>query len=145
MPRFLIPVDGSENAQRAVRHVVALAAQLSEPPHVVLLNVQPPIPAKDLLLEGRPSEIHRLEAPEREHGAIALAPAESALRAAGLSSQSLIEIGEPAPVIASTVRTYHCDEIVMGARGLTPIDSVILGSVSARVIHLATVPVVLVK
>jgi len=145
MPRFLIPVDGSDNAQRAVEHVISLAPALREKPHVVLLNVQPPIPAKDLLFEGRPSEIHRLESPEREFGAKALAPAESALRAAGIAMQSLIEVGEPAPVIAGTAKTHHCDEIVMGVRGLTPIDSLILGSVSTRVIHTSPVPVVVVK
>lgn len=145
MPRFLIPIDGSENAGRAVRHVIALARELRQAPDTVLLNVQPAIPMKELLLDSRLSEVHRLEAPLQERGAALLAPHAASLRAAGIASQSLVEFGEPAPAIARIAKTHHCEEIVMGARGLTAIDSVILGSVSTRVIHIAPVPVLLVK
>lgn len=145
MPRFLIPIDGSENALRAVQYVIGLARELREQPDIVLLDVQPPIPMKDLLFDGRPSELHRLEAPLRERGAAVLEPPAAALKAAGIPSQPVVEIGEPAPAISRVAGSHHCDLIVMGARGLTAIDSVILGSVSTRVIHLAQVPVVLVK
>lgn len=145
MPRCLIPTDGSENALRAVKYVIALACEMREKPDVVLLNVQPPVPAKGLLLEGRPSEIHRLETPLREHGAALLEPPAAALEAAGLPAQRLVEIGEAAPAITRVSGSHHCDLIVIGARGLTTIDSVILGSVSTRVLHLSPVPVVIVK
>ena len=41
--KVLIPVDGSENALRAVRHIVDHRSQFCEPIEVHLLNVQPPI------------------------------------------------------------------------------------------------------
>ena len=145
MPRYLIPIDGSDNALRAVDYVITLARDMREGPDVVLLNVQPPIPAKVLLLEGRPSEIHRLEAPLREHGAAVLEPPAATLKRAGIPAQRLVEIGEAAPAIARVAGSHHCDQVVIGARGLTAIDSVILGSVSTRVIHLSPVPVVIVK
>ncbi|MBI3043931.1 MAG: universal stress protein [Betaproteobacteria bacterium] len=145
MPRFLIPIDGSDSALRAVRHVINLARELRERPDVVLLNVQPPVPVKDLMLEGRPSEIHRLEAPLQERGAALLEPPAVSLKAAGIPVQQVVEIGEPAPSITRTAASHHCDLILMGARGLTAIDSVILGSVSTRVIHFSKVPVVVVK
>lgn len=145
MPRYLIPIDGSENALRAVDYLIGLARALRERPDAVLLNVQPPVPAKTLLLEGRLSEIHRLEEPLREQGAALLEPPAAALQAAGIGAQRLVEIGEAAPVIARIAGSHHCDLVVIGARGLTAIDGVILGSVSTRVIHLSPVPVAIVK
>jgi nucleotide-binding universal stress UspA family protein len=145
MARYLIPFDGSDNAARAVRYVVTCARRMRDAPYVVLLNVQPPIAARDLLLEGRPSEIHRLEAPEREHGDALLRPPLAELGGAGLRCQPLVEFGEPAQAIARAATAYHCDQIVMGARGLNAFDNLILGSVSKHVIQIATVPVLVVK
>jgi nucleotide-binding universal stress UspA family protein len=47
--------------------------------------------------------------------------------------------------IASYVDSRHCDMVVMGTRGLSPVGGLVLGSVTSRVIHLVKVPVTLVK
>ena len=142
--RILIPVDGSEHAARAVKHVVRLKDSLREKLEVLLVNVQPPIPKKELLFEGRLSEVHRLEDPLRAEGARQLAGAQAALAAAGIGCQHQVEIGEPAPVIARFAETHHCNTIVMGTRGLGAIASLYLGSVASKVVHLSSVPVLLV-
>lgn len=142
--RILLPVDGSEHSARAVKHVARLKDWLREKLEVQLVNVQPPIPKKELLLEGRPSEIHRLEEPLRAEGARQLAGAQATLAAAGIECQSHVEIGEPAPIIARIAETHHCNTIVMGTHGRGAIASVALGSVAAKVVHLAPVPVLLV-
>lgn len=145
MPKLLIPVDGSEHALQAVRYAIHLADQFREPPDVLLVNVQSTIPLLDRAMDGRPSHVHALEQPAREHGARALAAAETALQKAKIPYQARVEIGDPAPIIGRLAKTYHCDFIVMGTRGLGIIRNLILGSVANKVLHVATVPVLLVK
>jgi nucleotide-binding universal stress UspA family protein len=57
----------------------------------------------------------------------------------------VVEIGSPAETIAKVAREQGCDGIVMGTRGLGAVSSVLLGSVSSRVLHLSDLPVTLVK
>jgi nucleotide-binding universal stress UspA family protein len=124
--------------------VVRLKDWLREKLEVQLVNVQPPVPAKDLLFEGKLTEVHRLEEPLRAEGARQLAGAQAALSAAGVGFQAHVEIGEPAPVIVRLAETHHCRTIVMGTHGRGAIASLVLGSVAAKVVHLSPVPVLLV-
>ena len=39
----------------------------------------------------------------------------------------------------------QCEQIVMGSRGMGTVSNLVLGSVNSKVIHLANVPVLLVK
>ena len=53
--------------------------------------------------------------------------------------------GNPAEEIAAYARKNNVDMIIMGTRGLSAIKEVFLGSVSHKVLQLASCPVVLVK
>jgi nucleotide-binding universal stress UspA family protein len=142
--RILVPVDGSDHSERAIRHVVKLKDGLRDELEVLLLNVQPPVPMKELLFEGRLSELHRLEEPIRANGARQLEAARAALEAAGIECQAHVEIGDPAATISRFAPTHHCEMIVMGTRGRGAVSVLCLGSVSAKVLHQASVPVLLV-
>jgi nucleotide-binding universal stress UspA family protein len=52
--------------------------------------------------------------------------------------------GPPDEVILTVAETRHVDLIVMGARGLNPLQSILLGSVSQAVIQHACCPVTVV-
>lgn len=145
MRRILIPVDGSEPALRAVRYAISLSDKLKDPMEVLLLNVQYPLPAKELLTNGRPSEVRQLEEPLREMGEKLLTPARAALEQSKIASKTYIEFGDPAPTISNFAKTYHCELIVMGTRGMGSIASLLLGSVATKVIHLSDAPVMLVR
>ena len=94
-PLWLLPVDGSLPALRAVDHVVHEAVTDAMPFEVVLVNVQPPLP----------SDITRfinstvVEDYHRESGDAALAKARARLEAAGVAYSQHILIGEAAPTI----------------------------------------------
>jgi nucleotide-binding universal stress UspA family protein len=142
--RILVPVDGSDHSKRTVRHVIGLKGELRQGLEVMLLNVQPPVPASDLVLDGRLSEVHHLEEPLKSRGAKLLEAADAALGDAGIECHRHVEFGEPASVISDFARTYHCEMIVMGTHGLGALAGLVLGSVAHKVVHLAPVPVVLV-
>ncbi|KPK18347.1 MAG: hypothetical protein AMJ67_10335 [Betaproteobacteria bacterium SG8_41] len=146
MLRILVPIDGSEHALVAVQEVIQLAAKLAQPAEVLLLNVQHPVPAKFLLLgKGTPSDKRELEAPLREAGEETLQPARDLLERAKITHACHVELGHPAETIAKFARTFHCEMIVMATRGLNAGAGLLLGSVATKVVHLAEIPVLLVR
>jgi nucleotide-binding universal stress UspA family protein len=81
----------------------------------------------------------------REQGLAALQPARAALDGAALSYQYHISIGTPAEAIVQYANEQSVDQIVMGRQGQGGLQSLLLGSVMKKVLHLASCPVLLVK
>ena len=86
-----------------------------------------------------------VEAMEESRGGDALQSARALLDAAKANYVPQVVIGPVAETIARIALEQNCDGIVMGTRGLGAAASVLLGSVASKVIHLADVPVTLVK
>jgi nucleotide-binding universal stress UspA family protein len=140
--KILIPVDGSANAQRAVDYVIAHAATLKETPQLILFNVQWNVAAGNVKLFISQQTIDDYY---REQGMDALQSARAALEAAGLPYQYHISVGMPAEAIAQYAKQQNADQIVMGRQGQGGLQSLLLGSVVSKVLHLADCPVWLVK
>lgn len=140
MLKLLIAVDGSENALRAVRHVIGLARRgmRVEP---VVINVQPPLMAGEV---GTIAPAKITEEARAVAAAEALGAAQALFEQAGVPVVARAATGDAAEAIAAAAEV-GCDGIVMGRRGLGPLASLALGSVSSKVIRLAEVPVTLVK
>ena len=146
MSSVLLPVDGSENAMRAVE---AACRQLAhrQPVMVHLLNVQPPNHSgvvKEYLSQDLIDKFHQ------EEGEVALRSARARLDNAGIVHTSHVEVGDVAQTIARYVRELHCDQVIMGTRGMgaggvAAISGLLLGSIATKVLHLVDVPVTLVK
>lgn len=141
MLKALIPVDGSANSDRAVKHVIAMA-EGRELVEIHLLNVQEPADNWELKRFMPPSEI---EAMQESRGGDSLASARELLDKAGIRYTPHVLIGPVAETIARFALEQGCNKIVMGTRGSTSLGSLLLGSVTTKVIHLADVPVTLVK
>jgi nucleotide-binding universal stress UspA family protein len=139
--KILLPVDGSKSAIHAALHVAGIAAMVPEL-QVHLLNVQPP---GDDWMVRRMVKPEELVTMEKEWGESAFAPIRDILKAAGLSCTEHIEQGETADTIARVARELDCDQIIMGSHGRTALGGFLLGSVVAKVLHLADQPVTLVK
>ena len=142
--KILVPWDGSPHSRNALKFLVSLLA-VQQPAEVHLLNVQHLPPMLEQMADGRPSHVHEYEAPEAATGSTILKAGVDAARAAGIQCVARVVFGDPAREIASYARTYHCDEIVMGARGLGNVETLVLGSVAHKVLHLVHVPVTIVK
>ncbi len=140
--KILIPVDGSTNAERAVDYVIANAAQFKEPPQICLLNVQWKLASGNVKLFISQDTINDYY---REQGAVALAQARAKLDKAGLAYTYHVSVGSPAEGVVQYAQEHQVEQIVMSAHGETSLSNLLLGSVASKVVHLAKVPVLLVK
>ena len=140
--RILVPVDGSENALRALRHVVSHRGDFSEPIELHLLNVQPPVASGAVKMFISQQQLNDYY---RDEGLAALKEARALVDRAGLPFHHHIGVGEIAPTIASYAKEKGCHQIAMGTHGHGGFAGALLGSVATKVIHLAEMPVLLVK
>lgn len=141
MLKALIPVDASETALRAVDHFISLV-QGREPMEVCLLHVREPVDAWEIRRVLTADEIAALQ---RSEGEDVLQAARQRLDAAGIPYTAEVLIGEIGATIARHAEETGCDKIIMGSRGESAISGLLLGSVTTKVIHLAHVPVTVVK
>ncbi|TCS72377.1 nucleotide-binding universal stress UspA family protein [Sulfuritortus calidifontis] len=139
--KLLLPVDGSEGSARAARHVAGLARMVPGL-EVHLLNVQPPGDDWMTRRAFKPEELARME---QEWAEAAIEPARAILKAAGVTFSEHFAQGEIAPTIARLAKELGCDQIVMGSRGQSALGGLLMGSVATKVLHLAEMPVTLVK
>jgi nucleotide-binding universal stress UspA family protein len=63
------------------------------------------------------------------------------LDSAGLAYRFHIELGDPAREIVALSKSLSCDEVVVGVRGMSPIENLLLGSVAYKIVHASPVPV----
>jgi len=139
MLKVLIPVDGSDNSLRVVRHVIDKAALYKDPVEIHLLNVQRPFPGTIRGVKEQAEQYHR------DEGDKALAGVRKLLDDAGLKYTCHISVGDAAEVIASYCHDRRLDQIIMGTRGAGAVANMLMGSVASKVLHLVDVPVLLVK
>ncbi|MDO8437439.1 MAG: universal stress protein [Nitrosomonadaceae bacterium] len=140
--KLLIPLDGSTNAQRVVDYVISHQDMFREKPQLLLLNVQWKVATGNVKLFINQDTINDYY---REQGLAALQPARNALDVAQLPYQYHISVGTPAESIAQYAREQDVDQIVMCRQGQGGLQLLLLGSVVAKVLHLAECPVLLVK
>ena len=140
--RILVPADGSESALRALRYALSTRELYRAPIRIDLVNVQRPI-ASGNVRRYIPRE--QLEAFYQEEGEAALKTARKVLDASDVPFTVHVAVGDEPERIARYAAEHGCNLIVMGTRGMNTLASMLLGSVSARVIHLSPVPVLLVK
>lgn len=142
MFNVMLAADGSACSERAARHVVALAKHL-EPMEVRLINVQPALSRRT----GWGGAIRPIRGSQRQHkaGAQALARCAALLDKADIRYHLQVFDGDAARTIIQQAKRARCDLVVMGTRGRGAISKLLLGSVASKVVHLAPVPVTLVK
>lgn len=149
--KILVAVDGSENALRAVREAVRLAAG-NPAAQITLITVVPPV---DMFFgygeiwltvrqETRQKALEKLMQKAAEVLDQAKQAAEMAADAAG-QVETVIQIGDPAQAIVEYAGKEGYEVIVMGRRGTGLLQELLLGSVSHKVMQLAPCPVLLVR
>jgi nucleotide-binding universal stress UspA family protein len=141
MRTLLVPVDGSKNALRAVRYAAAQSKYCPVTLHLV--NVEPAFDDYGMVRAYITRRQHQAAVKRRAAGILARSMPYARMPRVRCRTHALIGVA-PA-VIAKLARRLRCDSIVMGTRGMTALGNLVLGSVATRVVHLAGVPVTLVK
>ncbi len=129
---WLVAIDGSEHAQRAVADAADLVGEISGA-RIYLLNVQPWL-SKEAAESGL-----------AERGWLASAQARALLAAKGLPWRLKIAMGQTAEHIVASAQRLGCHHIVIGSRGLGAAENLLIGSVAYKVIHLSPVSVLVVR
>ena len=142
MTTLLIPVDGSDYSLKAVDYAVYRARESKTPIEVHLLNVQMALASVNVKLFV---SAESLESYYRDEGQRALEAPLACAKSAGLTVTPHIGVGDPAKIIIDYVAEKKADEIIMGSHGRGALAGAFVGSVAQKVVHLSSVPVVLVK
>jgi nucleotide-binding universal stress UspA family protein len=142
---ILIPTDGSEQSQRAVRMGVELA-KLHQG-RVTGIHV---IPDYHLLIayEGAfdPVTEERIEEEARARAESYLAFVRNTAEAAGVSCDTVCETSDhPYDAILKTADAKNCDLILMTSHGRKGLAAVLLGSETRKVLTHTRVPVLVVR
>lgn len=138
--KIIFASDGSDNAHRAGLAAIELAQDLSLKSIIVIhIAISPPAQSRMIkadfdahtLLEEDAKEIMKQTFEEIDK--------------AGLSAEVHVAIGDPADEIVKIAKNEDADLLVIGSRGLGSITGVLIGSVSQKIVHEASCPVMIVK
>ena len=151
--KILVPLDGSEHSLRALEIAIQIAKKFDGKItliHVYSVSVRPVIvPEPSTLTPGipimAPTEYSRVAEAVREAGARILANGKEKAKAEGVEVETMLREGHVVQEIVKAAEEGRFDLIVMGARGISKIKELILGSVSDGVIRNAPCPVLVTK
>lgn len=134
--KILVPVDASDHSVRAVNVATHLAR--STDADVVVLHVREHEAtwAADVEVETIPEATELVEAYVRSLKDVGVSARGEVLRAAH---------GRTPRIILDVAKAEGVELIVMGTRGLSEWSSMLLGSVTHKVVHLAECPVLVVR
>lgn len=136
--RILLAYDGSAHARRAAAVAQEIAAKFNA--HVKVVYAFNPISR----LIGNPGLEEAIQRETAQGNQIA-GEIVAQLQAAGIEAEPDVLEGAPADAILRAAEADKSDLIVIGSRGLGNAAAIFLGSVSHKVIHAATCPVLVVK
>ena len=144
--RILVPIDGSQLSDRAVREAAALARSVGA--KIALLYAAPAYRMPVTYSEG--AVLQNFVSPERykrsmkAHSRRLLDAA--AKKANGAATQRLCEFNyQPYDAIIKAARKNRCDLIVMASHGWRGLKGLLLGSETHKVLTHSRVPVLVVR
>jgi nucleotide-binding universal stress UspA family protein len=137
---ILIPTDGSELAEKAVQHGIALAKAIGA--KITVLTVARPFHFFALV----PLAVGDIEAQYtqavRESAAKLLYAVADAANAAGVECETVhLEHEHPYQAIIDTAKAKGCDLITMASHGRRGVSAIVLGSETVKVLTHSKIPV----
>jgi len=141
--KILLAVDGSKYSLDAVNCVIEHADWYREKPVVELVTVHLPLPKLPRM--GMVVGKNQIQRYYEEEGEAALAAAKKKLDAAGISYKASVLVGQVAETIVQHASKSGCDLIFIGTHGRTEAGNMLLGSTATKVLHIAKIPVLLIR
>jgi nucleotide-binding universal stress UspA family protein len=132
--RIVIGVDGSPGAEAAIRAIASRRwPEGSEACVVNGLWSIPPVSEEEEMHEHIAMQAAEWVARERPIAEEVVESAVEQLKAAGLATTAIIKVEEPKRLLLSEAESWDADCIFVGARGLSRLERLLLGSVSTAV------------
>ena len=149
---ILVPVDGSEHSSRAIKYATEIASKFNS--KLTLLHAyfftlpvttSPVLPEAPHYAVMTQESINVLSQKTKKDANQILVQATNLVKEKNVIVKSLLREGRVVPEIIKILETEKVDLIVMGARGISGIKKLFLGSTSEEVIKKANCPVLIVK
>ncbi|MBM3144411.1 MAG: universal stress protein [Chloroflexi bacterium] len=156
--RILLVVDGSNHGRAAAEYLGEFP--WPEKCELHLMHVMPPTYQIDFITQAWPTgmdimppiptesfeeRLREQTEADQAQGEELLKQTQGQLQKHGLESKTIMERGDAATQIIHYAREHDIDLIVAGSRGLSQIQSWLLGSVSRKLVHYAGCSVLIVK
>ena len=138
--KVLVPVDGSDNSLRALDAALILSEKIGA--EVTAIHVMEDIPILHIQSEKLLREL--LDAYKKETQQILSKCSDIATRK-GLSITTKLLQGNVGSTILDFCEREKYDVIIMGSRGMGKFKELVLGSVSNKVVHHSSCPVMIIR
>jgi nucleotide-binding universal stress UspA family protein len=144
--RILVPIDGSETAQKGLDYALDLAKQ-TDSTIILLAVINQGLGSQSISAEAIPPDLREnLEIYFKQTVEAYVAKAEELCRTKGIKSQKIIKEGRPVEEILKGAEGAKADLIVIGSHGRSALGAAFLGSVAIGVMHSETkIPVLVVR
>ncbi|MGL4574564.1 MAG: universal stress protein [Burkholderiaceae bacterium] len=139
--KVLLPVDGSDVTKRMLAYLTTHEGLLGPKPQLTIINVQQPLSLRAAQAVG--AEV--VEGFHHEQSESVLGPVCKFLDRHDIAYKAQWKVGAPAVEILKAADKVKADLIVMGSHGHSAISSLLLGSVTQKVLAGAKVPVLVVR
>jgi nucleotide-binding universal stress UspA family protein len=134
---LLVAVDGSESAKKAFEKSIYLAQKCSS--KIDLVHVV------QCELGGDSANTFEIIDELKNQATKMLEEYKNQAAKNNISVQIMVTQGDPAKVIIELAKAKSYDLIIMGTRGRTAFQELLIGSVSQKVMHHASCPVMVVR
>ncbi len=136
--KILTPVDGSDHSMRAAKYAADMAKLMDS--EILLIHYHRPFPA----ILGEPYFQKAVNKILKESNLL-LEPFRKMLEESGVTFTDRVLEGPPRHKIAEAAEIEKCDLIIMGSRGRSNIEGLLLGSIAHGVLHSSPCPVLVVR
>jgi nucleotide-binding universal stress UspA family protein len=132
--KIVVGYDGSEAAKRALERATTLAAEDSR----IVVVAAAESHARTGITEGAHLDPSEVERSRRD-----LDDAQAYLSKRGIDAETIEAQGDPGDVIVDAAK--DADLAIVGSRGLNPLQRLLMGSVSSKVVHRVECDVLVVR
>jgi len=139
--KILVAADGSKYTKRAVSYLIEHLDLLGGKPEIHLVHVRPPLPGRAAAALGR-SIVRRYHDEETRR---ALAASKKVLDRAGIGYKEVHMVGSAGELIAAYARKGRFSLLVLGSHGHGSLGSLLLGSVTSKVLAGCKVPALIIR
>ncbi|GEN52370.1 universal stress protein [Halobacillus faecis] len=137
--RILLATDGSDHSNRAIDQAVKMVEPYKDNVHMDLIYAVDGETSKEDVLKYGDSHIATAKRKEKLLETVDL------VKEKGVSSDIIILHGEPEEVLTDYANEHDYDCVVIGSRGRNKLQTLILGSVSHKLLKYIQKPVIVVK